>query len=64
MNNDIILDNDFVIGIVNNASYFNELSNNKNDNSSINKEEEKKSSSNCSIKANEDKDKKNRKIIK
>ena len=59
MNKDIILDNDFVIGIVNNASYFNELSNNKNDNSSINKEEEKKLSSNCSIKANEDKDKKN-----
>jgi hypothetical protein len=52
MNNDIILDNDFIIGILNNTIYFNELSNNKNDNSSINKEEEKKLSSNCS---NEDK---------
>jgi len=60
MNNDIILDNDFVIGILNNASYFNELSNNKNDNSSINKEEEKKISSNCSKKANEDKTKINK----
>ena len=67
MNNDIILDNDFVIGILNNASYFNELSNNKNDNSSINKGEEKKLSSNCSIKPNEDKakieDNKNKKNI-
>ena len=67
MNNDIILDNDFVIGILNNASYFNELSNNKNDNSSINKGEEKKLSSNCSIKSNEDKakieDNKNKKNI-
>ena len=57
INNDIILDNDFIIGVINNASFFNKLLINKNENDSNNKE--KDISSNYSIKSEDEKEKNN-----
>ena len=57
VNNDIILDNDFIIGIINNASFFNKLINDKNESSSTIKDKEKIIPSNYSIKTIDDKDK-------
>ena len=57
INNDIILDNDFIIGVINNASFFNKLLINKNENDSYNKE--KDISSNYSIKSEDEKEKNN-----
>ena len=37
INNDIIIDNNFIIGIINNAEFFNKINNNKNDISTSNK---------------------------
>ena len=59
INKDIIIDNDFVIGVINNASYFSKLLNNKNDSSSLIKEKEKIIPSNCSIKSEDEKEKNN-----
>ena len=59
INKDIIIDNDFIIGVINNASYFNKLLNNKNDSSSLIKEKEKIIPSNCSIKSEDEKEKNN-----
>ena len=60
INNDIILDNDFIIGIINNASFFNKLLNNKNQQvSSIINDNEKIIQSNYSIKSEHEKQKKN-----
>ena len=59
VNKDIILDNDFIIGIINNPSYFNKLFNNKNDSSSLIKEKEKIIPSNYSIKSEDEKEKNN-----
>jgi hypothetical protein len=56
VNDDIILQNDFIIGIINNASYFNKLINNKNESSTI-KEKEKMLPSNSTIKTMDDKEK-------
>ena len=62
INNDIILDNDFIIGIINNASFFNKLLNNKNHPSSIINEKEKIIPSNYSIKSDNEKPKINESI--
>ena len=57
-NNDIIIDNDFIIGIINNASYFSKLINNKNEVSSIN-DKEKEIQQNYSIKSDNEKENNN-----
>ena len=56
VDNDIILQNDFIIGLINNGSYFNKLINNKNESSTI-KEKEKNIPSNYSIKTIDEKEK-------
>ena len=56
INNDIILDNDFIIGIINNASFFSKTSKNKNENQYIN-DKEKIGISNSSIKSGEESEK-------
>ena len=58
-NNDIILDNDFIIGVINNSSFFNKTKNNKNEVSSIIKDKEKEIPSNYSIKSEDEKEKNN-----
>ena len=59
INNDIFIDNDFIIGIINNASFFNKLMSNKNEASSIIKDKEKEIPANYSIKSEDEKEKNN-----
>ena len=60
INNDIIIDSDFIMGIINNASFFNKLINNKNQQiSSIINDNEKIIPFNYSIKSEHEKQKNN-----
>ena len=59
INNDIFIDNDFILGIINNASFFSKLMNNKNEVSSIIKDKEKEIPANYSIKSEDEKEKNN-----